>query len=110
MKLTCIMCPMGCELTATKTKDGYTISGNNCIRGDQFGKEELTAPKRIITGLIHTDKGVTSVKTDKPVDKKLIFDVMKEIDKVHVKTAKLGQIVIENVLNTGANVVVTKKS
>lgn len=99
---------MGCQLTATKTKDGIKITGNNCIRGEQFGKEELTAPKRIVTALVRTDKGVTSVKTSKPIDKKLIFDVMSEIDKVHLKSAKIGDIVIKNVLNTGADIVVTK--
>lgn len=108
--LTCIMCPMGCNLTVEKTKNGLTVSGNNCIRGEQFAKEELTSPKRIVTSLIQTDKGVTSVKTSCPIPKNMIFDVMKEIDKVHVKSAKIGDVVIENVLNTGANIVVTKNT
>ena len=110
MELTCIMCPMGCSLTVTKTKEGYKVSGNTCARGELFGKEEVTSPKRIITSLIKTAKGVTSVKTTMPVSKKLIFDVMKEIDKVQVKSAKIGDVVIKNVLNTGADVVVTKNS
>lgn len=110
MELTCIMCPMGCSLTVTKTKDGYEVSGNTCARGEAFGKEEVTSPKRIVTSLIRTQKGVTSVKTSKPIPKKLIFEVMKEIDKVQVKSAKIGDIVIKNVLNTGADVVVTKNS
>lgn len=106
--LTCIMCPMGCSLKIEKTKNGLTVSGNNCIRGEQFAKEEITSPKRIVTSLIQTDKGVTSVKTSCPIPKNMIFDVMKEIGKVHVKSAKIGDIVIENVLNTEANIVVTK--
>lgn len=110
MNLTCIMCPMGCSLTVTKTKNGYEVSGNTCARGEAFGKEEITSPKRIVTSLIRTSKGVTSVKTSAPIPKKLIFNVMKEIDKVEVKNAKIGDIVIKNVLNTGADVVVTKNS
>ena len=110
MNLTCIMCPMGCSLTVTKTKNGYEVSGNTCARGETFGKEEITSPKRIVTSLIRTSKGVTSVKTSAPIPKKLIFNVMKEIDKVEVKNAKIGDIVIKNVLNTGADVVVTKNS
>ena len=46
--------------------------------------------------------------TDKPIDKKLIFKLLAEIDKIHLKNAKMGQIVIKNALNTGVNVVVTK--
>ena len=110
MNLTCIMCPMGCSLTVTKTKNGYEVSGNTCARGEVFGKEEITSPKRIVTSLIRTSKGVTSVKTSAPIPKKLIFNVMKEIDKVEVKNAKIGDIVIKNVLNTGADVIVTKNS
>ncbi len=108
MKLTCINCPMGCTITVTKTKEGYKFSGNNCARGEAFARDELTAPKRMVTALIHTDRGVTSVKTDKPIDKKLIFKLLAEIDKIHLKNAKMGQIVIKNALNTGVNVVVTK--
>lgn len=108
MNLTCIMCPMGCNLTVTKTKNGYSVSGNNCARGEQFGKEEVTSPKRVVTALVHTKKGVTSVKTSIPIDKKLVFKVLDEIDKVYLETAKIGDIVIKNVLNTGADIVVTK--
>lgn len=108
INLTCIICPMGCSLKVDKTKDGYTVSGNNCIRGEQFGKEEVTSPKRIVTSLIRTKKGVTSVKTSCPIPKKMIFDVMKEIDKVYVESAKIGDVVIKNVLGTGADIVVTK--
>ncbi len=108
MNLTCIMCPMGCSLDVQKTSDGYKVTGNNCLRGEKFAKEEMTAPKRIVTALVHTDRGVTSVKTSKPIDKNKIFDVLNEIDKIHLKNAKIGQILIKNIQNTGADIVVTK--
>lgn len=108
MKLTCIMCPMGCALEVRKTKDGYSVTGNNCARGEAFGKEEMVAPKRILTALVHTNNGVAAVKTDRPIDKNKINAVMKELDKVFLKNAKVGQIVIENVCKTGANIVITK--
>ena len=110
MNLTCIMCPMGCSLAATKTKDGYIVSGNNCIRGENFAKEEMSEPKRIVTALVHTKKGVTSVKTSTPIPKTKIFACLNEIDKLYIEKAKIGQILIKNVLNTGADIVVTKNS
>lgn len=110
INLTCIMCPLGCSLTVEKTKEQIKVTGNNCIRGEQFAKEEISSPKRIITSLIQTEKGVTSVKTSCPIPKNMIFDVMKEIDRVYVKSAKIGDVVIKNVLNTGADIVVTKNS
>ncbi len=101
------MCPLGCNLIATKDGDNITVTGNNCQRGVVFAKEELTCPMRIVTSSVKTAKGVKSCKTTKGVPKAKIFDVMKEIEKLRLKDAKYGQVVIKNVLDTGADVVIT---
>ena len=107
MNLTCIMCPMGCELTVKKDGEKISVTGNGCNRGVVFAQEELTAPKRIVTTSVKTEKGVKSCRTDKPVPKELIFDCIKEIEKLRLKDAKFGDVIIKNILNTGANVVIT---
>ncbi|MBE5734923.1 MAG: DUF1667 domain-containing protein [Clostridiales bacterium] len=108
MKLICIMCPMGCELTVTKEKNGdVKVSGNTCIRGEVYGKEEVTAPKRMLTALVKTDMGVLPVKTTKPIPKSMVFAVNDEIGKLRLKKAKSGDKIIKNVLNTGADIIVT---
>lgn len=108
MKLTCIMCPMGCEIEVVKNGNGYNVSGNNCKRGETYAIQEMTEPKRVVTAILKTrDAGILSVKTNAPVPKKLVMSVMEEINKLKVKNAKLGDMVIKNVLNTGADVVVT---
>ena len=49
-----------------------------------------------------------SVKTDKPIPKELIFKCMEEINKVTTKApVKIGDIILENVLGTGSNIVAT---
>lgn len=106
-ELTCIMCPLGCQLTVTIDGDNITVTGNNCKRGEIFGKEEVTCPMRIVTSSVKTEKGVRACKTSKPVPKSMIFDVMKEIEKLRLKNAKFGEVVIKNVLNTGADIVIT---
>ncbi len=66
-KLTCIMCPMGCELP------------------------------------------LASVRLSRPIPKAKIFDVMAEIRRQHLDApVKTGQVVIENVLGLGSDVIVTK--
>ena len=105
--LTCIMCPLGCQLTVLKDGDDITVTGNNCKRGEIFGKEEVTCPMRIVTSSVKTEKGVRACKTSKPVPKSMIFEVMKEIEKLRLKNAKFGEVVIKNVLNTGADIVIT---
>lgn len=106
--LTCIMCPMGCSLTVLKNKNGeISVSGNTCARGEIFAKEEMTLPKRVVTTLVKTKNGVVSVKTTSAIPKQLVKDVVLEIDKLRPKKVKMHEVLIKNVLNTGADVVVT---
>ena len=106
-ELTCIMCPLGCQLTVTIDGDNITVTGNNCKRGEIFGKEEVTCPMRVVTSSVKTEKGARACKTSKPVPKSMIFDVMKEIEKLRLKSVKFGEVVIKNVLNTGADIIIT---
>ena len=107
--LTCIMCPMGCSLVVQKDKSGVLrVTGNNCIRGENFAKEEVTLPKRVVTSLVKTSSGIASVKTTKPVPKVLIKKVVAEIERLRPIKVKMHEVLIENVLNTGADVIVTR--
>jgi CxxC motif-containing protein len=106
-EMICIMCPMGCHLTVTQKDGEIEVSGNNCIRGENFAKEELSCPKRTVTTSVKTEKGVKACKTTKPIPKSMIFDCIKEVEKLRLKDAKYGDIVIENVLGTGADIIIT---
>lgn len=106
-EMICIMCPLGCALTVTKDGDNITVTGNTCNRGAVFGREEMTCPKRVVTTSVKTEKGVKACKTTTAVPKSMIFDVVNEIERLRLKDAKFGQVIIKNVLNTGADVVVT---
>ena len=105
----CIVCPVGCHIDVD---DNGNITGNRCKRGLEYVKTELTAPKRIITTTAKTifkDIPRVSVKTDVAVPKQLIYKIMDEINAVVIdKPMKIGDILIENILDTGANVILTK--
>ena len=108
--LTCIVCPIGCQLSVTLENGVVTeVTGNTCPRGKQYAIDECTNPVRTITTTARTSNGgVIPVKTDRPVPKSLMFECMKEINRAAVSLpAQIGDVVIENLLNTGANVVVT---
>ena len=108
--MTCIVCPMGCQLQVElEGNEVKSVSGNTCPRGKQYAIDECIHPMRTITSTARTDNGeVIPVKTDRTVPKELMFDCMKEINKAVVKLpAKIGDIAVENILGTGANVVVT---
>ena len=94
MKTTCIMCPVGCELTIEKVGDEIKVTGNGCIRGQHYGQSELTNPMRMVTALISTDLGVLPVKTTDLVPKSKIDDVLKAVDDGKLFPAKFedGQV------------------
>lgn len=112
MVTTCINCPMGCTLNVEKKGEDIVVTGNLCIRGVQYGKEEITAPKRVVTSLIKGEGYIYSVKTNISVPKQEIFNVLKEIQKIKLdkNIYEIGDTIKENVLNTQANIVVTGKN
>jgi len=103
MKLICIKCPKGCELDINND----IITGNSCPRGIDYAKEELSTPKRTVTALAKSIYGVVPVKTTIEVPKDKIFEVLEVISKIKLKETHIGDIVYKNILNTGADVVVT---
>lgn len=114
-EMICIVCPMGCHLTVIEdesSESGYRVEGNQCKRGAVYGVNEQTNPTRVIPTTVKIENGILNrlpVKTAAPVPKHLIFECMKEINKVTVKAPiKTGDIIIENILGTGVNVVATR--
>ena len=108
--LICIVCPKGCPMKVTlEGKEILNIEGFTCPRGKQYAIDECTHPMRTVTSTARTsDGGVVAVKTDRTIPKELMFDCMKEINKtVATLPVRIGDILIENLLGTGANVVIT---
>ncbi|MDD5866147.1 MAG: DUF1667 domain-containing protein, partial [Lachnospiraceae bacterium] len=56
--LTCICCPMGCQITVT-LKDGEVtdVTGNTCKRGDIYARKEVTNPTRVVTSSVRVTGG-----------------------------------------------------
>ena len=112
-ELTCIVCPKGCQLTVElEGKTVISVTGNTCKRGEAYAGAECTAPMRTLTTTAAVEGGgVVPVKTDRTVPKELLFECMREINAVRVPAdAKAGELVIENILGTGANVVITRNA
>ena len=101
--LTCIACPLGCQITVSLEGDKITsITGNTCARGAEYAKNECTHPVRSLTTTMMCENGeVVAVKTSEPIPKEHIFNAMKIINE---KTARLpisvGDVLIENFFGT----------
>lgn len=111
-ELTCIVCPKGCPLKiALEGKEIVSVEGHTCKRGEAYARTECIAPMRTLTTTAAiVGGGVVPVKTDRTVPKELLFDCMTAINALRVPaTVTIGDVVLENLLGTGANVVVTGK-
>jgi len=112
-RIICITCPMGCTLEVTH--DGGTITrveGNSCKKGPKYAEAELTDPRRMVTSTVKVTGGVyplVPVYTSAPIPKPLIFDLLRELRKVQLNApVQVGQIVLENALNTGIDVLASR--
>lgn len=109
-EMICINCPLGCPLTIIIDKDNITVTGNTCPRGEAYAKAEVTNPTRIVTSTIDVNNGErVSCKTEKAIPKDKIFNIMKKIKETKCSAPiKIGDVLIENVCDTGVNIIATK--
>ncbi len=112
-KITCIMCPQGCKVRVTHENDEIIdVTGYACSNGEEYAIEEVKSPSRTVMSVVECDEGkmpTISVKTDKPVPKDKIHEVMDELSDVNVcSPIEIGDSIIENVAGTDADVVATR--
>ena len=109
----CIGCPMGCEITVAidDNEKILKISGNSCKEGKKYAESEYTNPVRVLTTTVPVEgsrRRTLPVRTNRPIPKDKLMEAMVALAKVRVQRPfKIGQIVVNNVLKTGADVVAT---
>lgn len=108
-ELTCIACPLGCNLVVTmEEKNVLNVTGNTCPRGKEYAITECTAPKRTVTTTVLCENGEPlSVKTSKPIPKEKVFEAMEIINSTVAKLPiVVGDVIISNLF--GSDVVATQ--
>lgn len=110
-ELICIVCPRGCHLQVDEQND-YTVTGNGCPRGAAYGKTELTNPTRVLTSTVRIAGAAhrrLPVKTSTAIPKGLLFQAMEQVNGLQVQApVALGQVLIADLLGTGADLVAAK--
>lgn len=112
-ELICITCPMGCTLDVTHEDDTIiNIEGNTCKRGEDYAKEELTDPHRMVTTTVRVAGGLhplLPVYTAAPIPKARIFDLLAEIRKFEIQAPiRMGDVVLEDVVDTDVDVLASR--
>ncbi|SJZ86970.1 DUF1667 domain-containing protein [Selenihalanaerobacter shriftii] len=111
--ITCINCPLGCKVDLTVEEGEIVeIEGNKCPRGKDYVINEFKCPTRILPTTVRVKGGklpLVPVKTAKPIPKDRLEDAMKVLAMVDLKApVQLGDVVVENLLDTGVKVVTTR--
>lgn len=113
--LTCIVCPMGCQLEVKLDSDGNVreISGNTCKRGYNYANTEFTNPTRTLTSTVRIigakNDRYLPVRTASPIPKPKLFEAMKLINEVEVKApVKAGDVVCKDFVDNGIELIACK--
>lgn len=111
--LTCISCPIGCQITVKMDGDEViSVTGNTCKRGDMYARKEVTDPTRIVTSTVKVANGkadMVSVKTKEDIPKEKIFDCVRALKGVEVEApVHIGDVIVPNVGETGTDFIATK--
>lgn len=111
-KMTCILCPVGCEITVETDGDNIAkIDGNTCKRGEKYATEEVTDPRRNLTTTVRVGGGkapLASVKSAEALPKDKLLECMGVIAKTTVEApVRIGDAIVLSILGTGVDIVAT---
>ncbi|HEX7425126.1 MAG TPA: DUF1667 domain-containing protein [Terriglobales bacterium] len=113
-QFTCVVCPTSCLVNAEwNSTELLRTDHSQCKLAWDYVRGEIFDPRRTVTTTVRVDDGdlpLVSVKTDPPVPKGTVFEVMQHLAQVVVTApVNIGDIVVTDVLGTGSNIVATKK-
>ena len=111
---TCILCPTSCVVVAEwDDSELLSIDHSQCKLARDYVHGEIFDPRRTLTSTVQVEGGdlpLVSIKTDSPIPKGLLMEVMEYLASVVVKApVNVGDVIAHDVLGTGSNIVATKK-
>ena len=108
------VCPFSCNvlLELGDNDEIVSLTGNRCARGKVYATKEHTAPERTLTTTVKARGGIhplLPVRTDQPIPKGRLLEAMQVTSNLEVEAPiKMGQVLIENFLGTGVNLVASR--
>lgn len=103
-ELICIICPRGCSLTAHVENGTVTVEGNTCPRGEEYAINECLHPMRTVTAVVRVanrENAMVSVKTEAPVPKEKMLEVMALLHETAVQApVRIGDVLLPSVFGT----------
>lgn len=112
-KLVCTACPKGCEIKIVEQGlGGYNIEGNCCETGRKYAEQEIINPARIFTTTVKINNALIKrlpVRSKEAVPKNQMIELMKTVKTIETEAPiKQGEVIIENILDTGIDIIASK--
>ncbi len=110
---TCLRCPRGCDVRTTLAEGGAILSvqGNRCRMGEEYVRQEITAPRRILPTSVRVRHGVTPlapVWTPEPIPKALLLELAAASRDVELEApVHVGDVALSNWRGLGIDLVVS---
>jgi CxxC motif-containing protein len=103
------VCPKGCEIELYGSASNPTFEGYSCERGLEFAKQDIVNPKRVLcTTVLTKDSRLLPVRTDREIPLESFEKVMNRVKNIVVKKpVRRGEVIVENIENTNANLIAT---
>jgi CxxC motif-containing protein len=114
VQIICIGCPKGCKVTLAHDDENniLSVSGYGCKNGEEYAKNEFTAPVRIFTSTVKVTGGdlpLVPVKTKGAVPKSMLMECAKESCKIEVSApVKIGDVIKSDLCGTGVDLVAAR--
>ncbi|MFA6169647.1 MAG: DUF1667 domain-containing protein [Candidatus Margulisiibacteriota bacterium] len=114
MRMTCIECPVGCQLEVD-VEGGYVvkITGNKCEKGPLYAKQEVENPARILATTVLAkglDLKMVPVRTSRPIPKAKLLAAMAEVKKIKLDhPVKVGDVIVKSFLGE-ADLIATREA
>lgn len=110
----CIVCPQSCIVDAEwNESELLSIDRSKCKLAWDYVWGEIFDPRRMVSTSVPVaggDMPLVSIKTDKPIPKDKIMEMMKLVARVDTQApVGIGEIIVSDVLGTGVNLVATRK-
>jgi CxxC motif-containing protein len=109
----CVVCPVGCEIDVVHEGSRVvSMEGNRCEKSEEFVRQELIEPMRILTTTVRIQGSrwlVMPVRTDRAVPKRLFPRIMKRLRRIQLQApVNMLDVVVSDVLRTGTNVIASR--
>jgi CxxC motif-containing protein len=110
----CINCPLSCSLELIEENGKVLeVSGNECKVGKKYAEEEFKDPRRMVTTTVRVKDGMLPllpVVSESPIPKNKVREAVKVLsDLVLDAPIEDRQVIYEDILGTGINVISSRK-